>query len=126
TTSVLYYWLRADGLAWIRGAGIDPILLAAVAAVSAWGAFAAWYLSTPRIAPPGLRAASGPFGASPTDSAPPTVSSAEASYLTGAANAPAGYPDARTTLMYAPLVLAAGWLFARLLPDSISASPGRV
>jgi hypothetical protein len=126
TTSGLYYWLRADGVAQIKGAGIDPILLAGVAAVSAWGAFAAWYLATPRIAPPGWRATSGPFGASQPDSAPPTVSSAEASYLTGAANAPAGYPDARTTLLYAPLVLAAGWLFARLLPDPISASPGRL
>lgn len=128
TTSGLSYWLLADGVAQIRGAGIEPILLAAVAAVGAWGGFGAWYLSTPRIAPPGWRAVPGPFGASQADSAPPTVSSAEASYLTGmaAANAPGGDPDARTTLMYAPLVLAAGWLFARLLPDPISASPGRL
>jgi hypothetical protein len=123
TGTALLAWLTAGGVAQLRDVGIDPLLLAAVTCVTGWGSLATWYLSTRRIRRGAWRE---PVSlsrlATPAEVSPATVPSAQASYLTGlpAAIATPWPLDARTSLIYASLALAAGWLLPQLLPDRFS------
>ncbi len=122
TGSALVAWLTAGGVTQIRSAGIDPLLLAAVTSLTGWGWLGIWYLSTRRGRSTWREMASRAGFAAQAEGAPVTVSSAEASYLTGlpAANATSWYQDARSSVIYAPLALVAGWLLPQLLPDRFS------
>jgi hypothetical protein len=126
--SALLTWLTAGGVTPLREAGIDPLLLAAVTSVTGWGSLATWYLSTRRIGRGAWRDAPTLSRLSdPADGAAATVPSAEASCLTGLPGAVATpwELDARTSLIYALLAPAAGWLLLHVLPDRFS-TPDRL
>lgn len=128
TASALLAWLAAGGATQLEEAGIDPLLLAAVTTVIGWCALGTWYLSAERIGRVAWReAVSLSRRVTPAEELPATLPSARASYLTGlpVAMATPWQLDARTSLIYASLALAAGWLLPQLLPDRYS-TPDRL
>lgn len=118
----LLVWLVAGAVSQMRDAGIDPLLLAGVTSLIGWASLGTWYLSARRIGRGAWRRLRGPSELFGSSDRAPTVSSAEASYLTGlpAATATLWFQDARWTAVYLPLALAAGWLIPQLLPDRYS------